>query len=117
MWIFLLDTAFVIFNNLPHRMVFKEMKMHMASPEPCFQAVSAEECIRQIHACMPPSSPFCRITLRDAIEDFCAETLPIETQQIYAQLGALNLFIIVSGQYSRSSSYLPDANSLQHSIT
>ncbi|KAK0631445.1 hypothetical protein B0T14DRAFT_559239 [Immersiella caudata] len=95
-WIFLLDTAFVIFNNLPHRMVIKEMRMHMASPEACFQAVSAQECFQEIHALMPPSSPFCSIHLRDAIEGFCAETLSAETQQRFSQLGALNLFTIVS---------------------
>src|SRR3954465_13546127 len=98
MWIFLLDTAFVIFNNLPHRMVFKEMRMHMTSPEACFQAVSSEECARQIRVCMPPSSPFCSMTLRDAIESFCAERLSLETQSMYSQLGALNLFTIVSGR-------------------
>jgi hypothetical protein len=97
-WIFLLDTAFVIFNNLPHRMVFKEMRMHMASPDACFQAVSAGECFQQIRALMPPSSPFCSVPLRDAIEGFCAETMPAETQQRFSQLGALNLFTIVSGE-------------------
>jgi hypothetical protein len=98
MWIFLLDTAFVIFNNLPHRMVIKEMRMHMASPDACFQAVTAKECFQEIHATMPPSSPFCSFHLRDAIEGFCAETLSAENQQRFSQLGALNLFTIVSGE-------------------
>jgi hypothetical protein len=31
----LIDTAFVISENLPHRMVIKEMMMQMASPESC----------------------------------------------------------------------------------
>ncbi|KAK4154678.1 hypothetical protein C8A00DRAFT_32498 [Chaetomidium leptoderma] len=95
-WIFLIDTAFVIFNNLPHRMVIKEMKMHMASPEVCFQAATAEECINQIHRWMPPTSPFCSLLLRDAIENLCLDTLTPEAQQRLSQLGPTNLFVMVS---------------------
>ncbi|KAK1752718.1 hypothetical protein QBC47DRAFT_62099 [Echria macrotheca] len=100
LWIFLLDTAFVIFNNLPHRMVIKEMKMHMASPAPCFQAATAEECLLRIHELMPPTSPFCRLLLRDAIEQVCMDTLTSEEQENLSQLGPLNLFAIVSAFHS-----------------
>lgn len=97
-------------------MVFKEMRMHMASPEACFQAVTADECFQQIRARMPPSSPFCKTILRDAIESFCVETLSVESQQRFAQLGALNLFTIVSGEYPAPQ---PGAcaDSLKRSIT
>ncbi|KAK4129800.1 hypothetical protein N657DRAFT_653081 [Parathielavia appendiculata] len=96
MWIFLLDTAFVIFNNLPHRMVIKEMKMNMASPEACFQAATAEECIDKIHRWIPPTSPFCTLLLREAIENLCLDTMMPESQQQFSQLGPLNLFAMVS---------------------
>ncbi|KAK4039005.1 hypothetical protein C8A01DRAFT_16967 [Parachaetomium inaequale] len=95
-WIFLIDTAFVIFNNLPHRMVIKEMKMHMASPDACFQAATAEECIDQIHRWMPPTSLFPSLLLREAIENLCLDTLTPESIQQYSQLGPLNLFAMVS---------------------
>ncbi|KAL2133004.1 hypothetical protein VTI74DRAFT_3042 [Chaetomium olivicolor] len=95
-WIFLLDTAFVIFNNLPHRMVIKEMKMHMATPEVCFQASTAEECIEQIYRWMPPDSPFYTLFLREAIENLCRDALTPESQQELAQLGPVNLFAMVS---------------------
>jgi hypothetical protein len=94
----LLDTAFVIFNNLPHRMVIKEMKMHMASPEACFQATTAKQCIEEIHRWMSPSSPFCSILLREAIEDVCSDTMGPDLQDRFSQLGPLNLFAIVSGE-------------------
>jgi len=97
-WIFLLDTAFVIFNNLPHRMVIKEMKMHMACPESCFQAATPEDCFAQIGAVAGPSTPFCSLLLRDAIENMCTEELTQESQRNLAQLGPLNLFAIVSGK-------------------
>jgi hypothetical protein len=102
-WTFLLDTAFVIFNNLPHRMVIKEMKMDMASPEACFQADTAEECIDQIHRWMPPDSPFATLLLRDAIENLCLETMTPECHQRFSQLGPLNLFAMVSGKSCMSS--------------
>ncbi|EAQ93835.1 hypothetical protein CHGG_02070 [Chaetomium globosum CBS 148.51] len=95
-WIFLLDTAFVIFNNLPHRMVIKEMKMDMASPEACFQAETADDCIGQIYRWMPSTSPFCTLLLRDAIENLCIDVMSPEVQQQYSQLGPLNLFAMVS---------------------
>ncbi|EGS17106.1 uncharacterized protein CTHT_0074360 [Thermochaetoides thermophila DSM 1495] len=95
-WIFLIDTAFVIFNNLPHRMVIKEMKMHMASPEACFQAATAEECLEQIHRWMHPETPFYSLLLRDAIEHLCLETMTPETHRRFAQLGPVNLFAMVS---------------------
>ncbi|KAL2192657.1 hypothetical protein P885DRAFT_47133 [Corynascus similis CBS 632.67] len=95
-WIFLLDTAFVIFNNLPHRMVIKEMKMHVATPEACFQAASAEECIDQIHRWMPPASLFCSLLLREAIENLCLDNMTPASQEQFAQLGPVNLFAMVS---------------------
>ena len=98
LWVFLLDTAFVIFNNLPHRMVIKEMKMHMASPEACFQAPTAESCIDEIHKWMLPSSPFVHLSLREAIESVCMDTLTPEMQQVFSQLGPLNLFAMASGR-------------------
>ena len=98
MWIFLIDTAFVIFNNLPYRVVIKELKMHMASPEVCFQAATAEQCIDEIHTWMPAGSPFCSLLLRDAIENLCIGIMPPGVQQRYSQLGPLNLFAMVSGK-------------------
>ena len=98
MWIFLLDTAFVIFNNLPHRMVIKEMKMHMVSPEACFQAETSAECFAEIRRWMSPESPFCSLLLRDAIENLCLDTMTDETHQRLSQLGPTNLFAMVSGE-------------------
>jgi hypothetical protein len=77
-------------------MVIKEMKMSMASPEACFQAATAEECIDQIYRWMPLTSPFCTLLLRDAIENLCLDNLTQEVQQQYSQLGPLNLFAMVS---------------------
>jgi hypothetical protein len=79
-------------------MVIKEMKMHMASPDACFQAATADECIDQIHRWMPPTSLFPNLLLREAIENLCLDTLTPESIQQYSQLGPLNLFAMVSGE-------------------
>ena len=72
--------------------------MHMASPEACFQAGTADECIAEIHRWMSPSSPFCNFLLRQALENIIG-TMDQKTQDKLAQLGPLNLFVIVSGGY------------------
>ena len=72
--------------------------MHMASPDACFQAATAEECINQIHRWMPPTSLFPSLLLREAIENLCLDTLTPESIQQFSQLGPLNLFAMVSGE-------------------
>lgn len=79
-------------------MVIKEMKMHMASPEACFQAATAEECIEQIHRWMPSSSPFCSLLLREALEHLFIEAMTPDSQQNFSLLGPVNLFAMVSGE-------------------
>ncbi|KAK1782025.1 hypothetical protein QBC45DRAFT_18517 [Copromyces sp. CBS 386.78] len=96
LWIFLLDAAFVIFNNLPHRMVIKEMRMHMASPEAVFQAPDAEKCLEEIYRWMPSPSPICNTLLRDVLQNIIGTTLEADMLQRLAQLGPLNLFVVVS---------------------
>lgn len=83
--------------------------MHMACPESCFQAATPEDCFAQIGAVAGPSTPFCSLLLRDAIENMCTEELMPETQQNLAQLGPLNLFAIVSGKPSSDTAVDPQS--------
>lgn len=71
--------------------------MHVATPEACFQAASADECIDQIHRWMPPASLFCSLLLREAIENLCLDNMTPASQEQFAQLGPVNLFAMVSG--------------------
>ncbi|KAH7093536.1 zinc finger, C2H2 type domain-containing protein [Paraphoma chrysanthemicola] len=96
LWIFLLDTCFVIFNNLPPRMVIKEMQMRMAYPEACFQAATAPECAAETHSWMSMSTSVCKLSVREAVEAFCAESLSARKCADFANLGPLNLFVITS---------------------
>lgn len=98
-WIFLLDTAFVIFNNLPPRLVIKEMKMHMATPEACFQATSADECHQQIQLHLPVDSAYWSLSFRGAFESLSKDTFSPVMCQAIADLGPLNLFSLTSGEW------------------
>lgn len=95
-------------------MVIKEMKMHMASPEACFQAPTAEEAIQEIHNWMPESSSFYNLSLRDGIETLCLDPLTPNELNSVARLGPLNLFAIVSGEAADQQSFTqePTPNTL-----
>lgn len=80
--------------------------MSMASPEACFQAPTADDCIDQIYRWMPSTSPFRTLLLRDAIENLCMDIMTPESQQQYSQLGPLNLFAMVSGELDTITQFL-----------
>lgn len=79
-------------------MVIKEMRMHMACPEACFQAGTAAECIDEIHRWMPSSSLFYDNLFCEAVEMICMASMDVDVCQNFAWLGPLNLFAIVSGK-------------------
>ncbi|KAJ5764934.1 hypothetical protein N7520_004493 [Penicillium odoratum] len=47
-FVFLLDSAFVIFHNSPPRIFGQELEMHISCPEAAFQAGSADECFQHL---------------------------------------------------------------------
>ncbi|KIW22184.1 uncharacterized protein PV07_12095 [Cladophialophora immunda] len=98
-WIYMIDTAFVIFNNFPPRMVLGELRMDVASPERCFQASSAEECFLGIQwwlcktqrkQAQTPSS------LLDFIRAFCRDEIDASFTDIYAHEAYMNYFAVTS---------------------
>ncbi|KAI5364036.1 hypothetical protein Slin15195_G096910 [Septoria linicola] len=95
LWIFLLDTAFVIFNNVPPRMAIKEMQMDFAVREVCFQACSAEECL---HLIMERVQEQRRLSA--TCEMMCKGLLHAEEAKAMSQLGSVNLFVITSAIHS-----------------
>jgi hypothetical protein len=96
-WVFLLDTAFVIFNNVPPRMSIKEMKLHLACDEGCFQAPTAESCIQHLQ-----SDPVHeRYLLSSVTAIMCRDPIGTETQSLLADAGPLNMFALTSGWRSQ----------------
>jgi hypothetical protein len=76
------------------------MKMHMASPEACFQAASADECHSQIQLHLPAGSCYWGISFRGAFESLSKDSLSSAMCQALADLGHLNLFALTSGMSS-----------------
>ncbi|KAL4972641.1 hypothetical protein BDW66DRAFT_162740 [Aspergillus desertorum] len=112
-WTFLLDTAFIIFNNLPPRMVIKEMKMHTAVPEACFQAANADECYEQIQLYLPSETLYWKVSLCSAFQLLCRGSLEVTARDGLAALGPLNLFALTSAIHSLIFQYRNSWGSLQ----
>ncbi|KAI9929443.1 hypothetical protein MW887_000914 [Aspergillus wentii] len=94
LYVFLIDTAFTIFNNLPPRLAFSELKLSLACPEPCFQSQSADDCLLELHmasSAVPPIN-----TVASAIETLCEAEICPDDWQALSRTGILNLFIIIS---------------------
>lgn len=75
-----------------------EMKMHMAVPEACFQAMSTEQCYQQILIHLPSESSFWNLSFRRSFEHLSKETIPAPITHAIASLGPLNLFCLTSGK-------------------
>lgn len=103
MWIFLFDTAFVIFNNLPPRMVIREMNMDTACGEDIFQARSAADCFTLIRKDQSYTTSLARKpnpTFYYAAQSLCMQDLGEASTVELADLGPLNLFAITSSIHS-----------------
>ncbi|KAJ5192745.1 hypothetical protein N7449_008887 [Penicillium cf. viridicatum] len=112
-WIFLLDSAFVIFNNLPPRMVIKEIRMHMATPEACFQATTADQCHHQLQLFLPARSLYWTTSFRGSFESLCKDDLSVNTRHLLATLGPLNLFALTSAIHSQIFQFRSAVGSFQ----
>lgn len=74
------------------------MKMHLAMPEACFQAPTAEQCYEQILLFLPENSPYWKLSFRGAVESLCKNNFSTHSCQSLAALGPLNLFALTSGE-------------------
>ncbi|EXJ91674.1 hypothetical protein A1O3_00224 [Capronia epimyces CBS 606.96] len=100
MYVFLLDTAFTIFNNLPPRMVLRETTNDLACPEPCFQAPTAVDCFNKIQNWISHPQYKKGVPFYAAVRSLRQKTLDIETRAYLSQCGVLNLWTIVSSFHS-----------------
>jgi hypothetical protein len=98
LWVFLVDTAFVIFNNLPPRMVIKEMKLSPACPEICFQATTSEECLKALQSESKNNfiRPHQATQFGSAFELLYQSPIDDTTIMMLADFGPLNLFAMTS---------------------
>ncbi|QKX62667.1 uncharacterized protein TRUGW13939_09828 [Talaromyces rugulosus] len=99
-YVFLLDGGFVIFNNMPPRMVVSELEMGLACPDECFQAPSASECLAILETWAGKTPQFYQYSIVSVLETMFRRDLSVEKKGIYAHFGILNLFIIVTALHT-----------------
>lgn len=97
-YIFLIDAALTILHNSPPRMVVSELKMDVACPESCFQAESAQDCIKEVRAWAQTRFWKNRISVVSVVRRVCQKTIDDDLVQEYSHLGTLNLFTMVQGR-------------------
>ncbi|KAL2839346.1 hypothetical protein BJY01DRAFT_237136 [Aspergillus pseudoustus] len=94
-YIFLLDTAFVIFNNTPPKVSVAELNFGPVCPEQCFQAATASDCFKQL-AENDKVIPIATCSIAALVYRICQGELTAPEREYLARLGKLNLFMIVS---------------------
>ncbi|KAJ9245289.1 hypothetical protein DTO169E5_1156 [Paecilomyces variotii] len=99
-YIFLLDGGFVIFNNMPPRMVVSELEMGLTCPDECFQALSASECLEALKRWAGKVPNFYQFSIASVLETMFQRDLSVEKKELYAKFGILNLFIIVTALHT-----------------
>lgn len=72
--------------------------MHLATPESCFQALTADECHREIQTHLPRENAYWSLSFRGAFEALAKDTFSPSMRQIIAASGPLNLFALTSGK-------------------
>jgi hypothetical protein len=105
LWIFLLDTAFVIFNKLPPRLVIKEATMQMACPEACFQASTEADCFDQTQHWIGTGGHSLPMSVLTGVEMLRQSSVTPQNQFLLGYLGPLNLFVLTSGMSVSSISF------------
>ncbi|EXJ69403.1 uncharacterized protein A1O5_07439 [Cladophialophora psammophila CBS 110553] len=99
-YVFLLDSGFVMFNNLPPRMAAAEMKLNLACPEGCFQADSARDCFLRLRQWYSSANTTATMSLSAALETLCQKELDDRVCMRFSTVGILNMFTMASALHS-----------------
>ncbi|KAJ5958647.1 uncharacterized protein N7479_005797 [Penicillium vulpinum] len=99
-FIFLLDGEFVIFNNMPPRMVVAELAMSINCPDECFQALTAKECLAALTTWAEKVPRHHQYSISSVLETIFQPDLHVEKMELFAHFGNLNLFIIVTALHT-----------------
>lgn len=97
-YVFLLDSGFVIFYNLPPRLVLQEATVSLICPEACFQAHTAAECEEYVRTWTSHKLYTPDFSLSSAIEMLCFKQLDPGRRDLFVEIGSVNLLIIASGK-------------------
>lgn len=76
-----------------------ELEMNINGPEAAFQAESAKDCFFYLKG-WAANIPQHQLSISSAIETMCQSNPGSAMKDVYAQLGKLNLFVIISGTWT-----------------
>jgi hypothetical protein len=76
----------------------EEVQTDLFCPEVCFQASTESECLQHLLPWVShPLRKYRRISFADAFKILSANQLDFQTQQMFAQFGERNLFVLTAG--------------------
>lgn len=103
-YVFLLDSAFVIFHNSFPRMVLQEMQIDLTSPEPWFQASCPADFLYAVQSNSGLSEK--HLSLVDSVRRLCNDS-PNQSTNFLDGASKLNLFTIATGELSLDTIRMP----------
>ncbi|VTT63515.1 unnamed protein product [Fusarium fujikuroi] len=93
-YIYLLDSAFVLYYRLPPRVISLELNTVLVCPEACFQAESAAECFLQLHMATKERPNQSQLTVSSAVRLLCSpHNMDLN---MFRHLSSFNMFTIIS---------------------
>lgn len=94
-YIFLLDSAYAIFNNTPPRMAFREARMALTCPEPCFEAETLGDWADTMRMWAATEIGQRQTTLTQTISVLYLEQIPPSEWLLLQQTSCLNMFALI----------------------
>lgn len=101
LYVFMLDSAYVMFNNCAPRMVVFELQMSLTCPEVLFQVADVDIWLLYLEAWTQSSIGQRQPLLADIIEIILKEELSVEEREVLQQMSLLNFFSVVNGRFLR----------------
>ncbi|RVX74164.1 hypothetical protein B0A52_01996 [Exophiala mesophila] len=95
LWVFLLDTAFVVFNNTPPQLALREISTGLASSERCFQAETSSACLDQIQQWVARAGNGRSPSMYSLFQRFCSYEMDQDDINRVAHEGFINLWCVV----------------------
>jgi len=96
LWVFCLDTAYVIFNNMPPRFALRELRMGLASCEASFQASTPQECFAALQDWLAHNVRSADISLYGLIKIFFSDRISSNVLDSLAHESFMNLWCVGS---------------------
>ncbi|KAH7126508.1 hypothetical protein B0J13DRAFT_148897 [Dactylonectria estremocensis] len=93
-FIFLLDSAFVVFHSSPPRMMLPELNIDLTCPDACFEATSAEECFILLYDSIQTGDSRSHLNISTTLELLCRPE--VNNWEALRHLSILNMFTIVT---------------------